>query len=62
MISFRVAWQRPGDHNHPVLGCGYEEGGMIARLLDRMPNLEELTVPSAPDASFFDRPAIRWRT
>jgi hypothetical protein len=57
MTSFRVAWERPGDHNCPILGHGYEEGGMIARLLDRMPNLGELTVPSAPDASFFDRPA-----
>lgn len=57
MTSFRVAWQRPGEHNYPILGNGYEEGGMIARLLDRMPHLGELTVPSAPDASFFDRPA-----
>jgi hypothetical protein len=56
MASFRVAWQRPGDHNYPILG-NYDEGGMIAQLLDRMPNLGELTVPSAPDASFFDRPA-----
>ena len=56
MISFRVAWERPGDHNHPIVGHGYEEAGMIARLLDRMPNLGELTVPSAPNATFFDRP------
>jgi len=31
-----------------------EENGMIAKLVSRMPNLEQLVVPSAPDNSFFD--------
>jgi hypothetical protein len=55
LTTFRVAWQRPGDHNYPVIG--YDEEGTVARLLDRLPNLKDLTVPSAPDAAFFDRPA-----
>lgn len=45
-----------GDHNFNIIGHGYEEDGMIARLLSRMPCLEALTVPSAPDRSFFNLP------
>lgn len=56
LTSVRVALHQSGDHNRPLIGSGYEEGGMIARLLDRMPNLRDLMVPSAPDAAFFDRP------
>lgn len=58
LTSFRVALYRQGDHNHSILegGTGYEENGIAARLLDRMPNLRSLTIPSAPDATFFNRP------
>lgn len=45
-----------GDHNFNIIGRDYEEEGMIARLLSKMPHLEALTVPSAPDRSFFDIP------
>lgn len=43
-----------GDHNFNIIGQDYDEDGMIAKLLSKMPNLETLIVPSAPEKSFFD--------
>jgi uncharacterized protein (TIGR02996 family) len=34
---------------------GYDENEIVARLLDRMPRLERLAVPSAPGPAFFNR-------
>jgi len=44
----------PEHHNASILGEGYEEDGMLAGLLQRMPALERLTSPSAPDQRFFE--------
>lgn len=46
----------PGDHNLSVVSSQedfFSEGGVIAALLARMPILDTLIVPSAPDADFF---------
>ncbi|AFY84304.1 hypothetical protein [Oscillatoria acuminata] len=47
---------QPEHHNRTILG-NFAEDGIIARLLDKMPNLEQLSIPSAPSPTFFDRPA-----
>lgn len=53
--SFRVKLTDPGDHNQQIIGENYglEENGMIGGLLQKMPALEQLTIPSAPDKTFF---------
>ena len=56
LTTFCVEPTQPEHHNQTILAEVYEEEGMIGRLLDRMPALESLTVPSAPDCSFFTRP------
>jgi uncharacterized protein (TIGR02996 family) len=35
------------------VGNGYEEGGLLAKLLRKSPGIEELVVPSAPNHEFF---------
>lgn len=53
--SFSVQLTDLGDHNQSIIdGDGMEENGMIAKLVSRMPSLEQLIVPSAPDNSFFN--------
>ncbi|MDR2037773.1 MAG: hypothetical protein LBQ60_07610 [Bacteroidales bacterium] len=56
LLEFEVALTDPGDHNTSIIDeqSSYEENGTIARLVSRMPRLETLIVPSAPDRSFFD--------
>lgn len=53
--SFKVQLTDLGDHNQSIIDgdCG-KENGMIAKLVSRMPILEQLVVPSAPDNSFFE--------
>ena len=53
---FKVKLTDMGDHNQSIIGSRYSmsEDGMIAKLIKKMPNLETLAVPSAPDKSFFD--------
>lgn len=49
----------PDDHNFSLIGKAgavMEEQGEIARLCRKAPRLAELTVPNAPDASFFTVP------
>jgi hypothetical protein len=46
---------QPQHHNRTILGDCAEEG-IVARLLDKMPNLEQLSIPSAPSPAFFNRP------
>lgn len=49
----------PDDHNFSLIskaGAVMEEQGEIARLCRKAPRLTELTVPNAPDASFFAVP------
>lgn len=52
-----IAPTKPEDHNLSLVvrrDLIMEEGGDIARVVANAPNLAELTVPNAPDASFFD--------
>jgi hypothetical protein len=53
LTHFFVEPYQAGWHNHPVIARTLEEEGMIGRLLAQMPNLRELTISNAPDASFF---------
>jgi hypothetical protein len=48
--SFSVEQNGPGGHNRVVA----EDAGALRHLLRKAPMLEELTVPSAPDRSFFE--------
>lgn len=52
--SFSVQLTQPADHNRSIIATVYEEDGILARLLAKSPRMKELTVPSAPSASFFD--------
>ncbi len=57
--TFTIQLNQPGQHNRSIVAADYDEDGVLAKLLQKSPNLAELTVPSAPDASFFnigDRP------
>lgn len=57
--SLYVRPTEPDHHNGSLIahqGTIMEEGGDIARLVAKMPSLTELTVPNAPDASFFAVP------
>jgi hypothetical protein len=53
LTTFFVEPQHADCHNGSVIAQMLEEEGMIGRLLAQMPNLREMTVPNAPDASFF---------
>lgn len=46
---------QPHHHNRTILG-DFSENSIVARLLDKMPNLEQLSIPSAPSPAFFNRP------
>lgn len=52
--SFSIQQDRPGDHNRTIVGDVYEEAGVLGRLLAKFVSLRELTVPSAPQANFFN--------
>ena len=57
--SFSVGLTNPTDHNTAIMVSGdrsepFDEGGIIARLVSVMPELRSLTVPSAPNKSFFE--------
>jgi len=54
--SFRVELTDPGFHNISVISSAedtYDEGGTMAKLISKMPSLEELVIPSAPNKEFF---------
>ncbi len=54
MKSFVVQLTNLGDHNQSIIdGDCLDENGIIAKLISKMPNLESLVLPSAPDKSFF---------
>lgn len=55
--SLQIARTPPENHNHFIVGRGYEESGQLGALLDRMPALIELWTPSAPNATFCERVA-----
>jgi hypothetical protein len=50
--SFVVEPSSPVDHNQTIIAETYDEAGQIAALVAKMPRLEELAVPSAPDSRF----------
>lgn len=53
--SFKVKLTDPGDHNLNIIeGSGEEGEEMIAKLISKMPVLEELVLPSTPGISFFE--------
>lgn len=54
--SLHIARIAPGHYNRTIVGHILEECGQAARWLDRAPNLEDFTTPSAPDPVFFLRP------
>lgn len=62
LIELSVELYNPLEHhNHPII-CGwrggiaaYEEMGILAKWLDKAPNLRWLTAPSAPNSDFFKR-------
>ena len=54
--------QGHGEHGYkilssPALGDDWSEAGVLARLLERAPQLDELVVPGAPAESFFAGPS-----
>ncbi len=51
---FEVQLSDYADHNCSIIGKDYYEDGIIAKLLVKMPALESLSIPSAPDKSFFE--------
>jgi hypothetical protein len=54
MTNFSVQLTEPTHHNTNLIGSDYEENGMTAGLIKKMPNLRSLTIPSAPNSSFFE--------
>lgn len=44
---------KPADHNRTIVARSYEEGGVLAMILDKAPALQALVTPSAPNADFF---------
>ena len=55
--SFSVELCDPGNHNFSIIeneAGSYEENGIIADLISRMPNIERLEIPSAPNQQFFE--------
>lgn len=56
LLSFYVEPTQTDHHNQSIIATNetsYEEDGMIAQLLTKMPAVESLTLPSAPDETFF---------
>jgi hypothetical protein len=54
LTSLHIEPTQPEHHNQSIIAQVYDENGMITRLIAKMPKIENLCVPSAPDASFFD--------
>jgi hypothetical protein len=52
--NFAVRLTEPEHHNRTIIARIYEEEGMIAKLLKKMPKLLSLQVPSAPNEEFFE--------
>jgi len=52
LVRFTVKRTDPAAHN--LVTIDYHEKGMIAKLVAKMPALEHLELPSAPNKTFFD--------
>lgn len=48
-----IVQSKPADHNRVIIGCIYDEEGVLAKILMKAPALEVLVTPSAPNADFF---------
>jgi hypothetical protein len=48
-----VEQNHPTDHNRTIVASQYDEGGVLAEIMRKAPNMSELTVPSAPNSEFF---------
>jgi hypothetical protein len=57
LTVFDVERTKPDDNNRTIIAKDMEENGVIAALLDRMPALTDLRLPSAPSEAFFARAA-----
>ncbi len=57
LLSFSVEKTLPEHLNRSIItgGDSYDEGGIIGKVLDKMPKLEHLYLPSVPDKRFFSR-------
>ncbi len=58
LARFFVEGTSPDAHNHACISASknvYDEEGMIAGLVEKMPQLQHLTVPTAPDSTFFQK-------
>ncbi|MCU1289204.1 MAG: hypothetical protein JWN60_1433 [Acidobacteria bacterium] len=54
LINFSVKLTEPKNHNRTIMAQTYDEEGVIAKLINKMPKLLALQVPSAPNEEFFD--------
>ena len=51
---FAIQLNQPSDHNRSIIGTQFDENGVLAKLITKSPNIQELIVPSAPNAEFFN--------
>lgn len=56
LVSFKVQGYQRGDHNFPVVTENefFEVDDTVSQLLQKMPNVYEVEVPSPPDEAFFE--------
>lgn len=52
--TFSIQLNKPTDRNRSIVATNYDEDGVIARLISKSPQIQELTVPSAPNSAFFN--------
>lgn len=52
--SFAVRLTEPEHHNATIIAQVYDEGGITAKLIKKMPKLLSLQIPSAPSEEFFE--------
>ncbi len=57
LVEFEVEQTSPLHHNITMVSYDdfYDENGAAGRILDKMPNLKSLILPSAPSPNFFQR-------
>ncbi len=57
LFDFEIEQTSPSHENITMVTCDdfYEDNGAGGKILDKMPNLISLTLPSAPSPTFFER-------
>ncbi|PQO27025.1 hypothetical protein [Blastopirellula marina] len=53
--SFTLPLRQPGEHYQTIVAEIYDEEGVIAKLLNKAPQINHLAVPSSPNEEFFER-------